>query len=402
MHILIIANSESLFTARFANSLQAQGHKVYLLSHRLHMGQIKYDAGIEIINFAPWLTRLFNIFFDQKMRSFNAYSDGVLHPANFLTLFRLLYSHIFPKSFTHFQKFDSILSIEIDMGGLLAARIPLQVPKVCLTLGSDMHLSQNKLINRLQLWIKRKAINGNTTIITGNGIYYQQLFKNVFQITHNVVYKGAFGVEERFAAAPFDARKRNYLYNTPTDAIIAVCFRPVRTILDFERMIRVTATIVSIHPNFRLFIGTGDANVDNLKKLAAVLEVSENVHFLANIDYGVLHEYYQHADIYMDATNVNKTPEIAKNGISLSTVEAMACGLIPVLGYQPSIGDYIYKETEKLVFDNSDEDMVKKVLQAITLIKNNELRNEISNFILTRNSWDAYVDNLISLLTAKK
>ena len=92
MNILLIANSESVHTARFAIEFAKRGHEVLLISATPYWGRVvKYNAEIKHIHYLKFLTDIFNYFFKHKIQNFNPENSNSYHIFNFLILFRMIY-----------------------------------------------------------------------------------------------------------------------------------------------------------------------------------------------------------------------------------------------------------------------------------------------------------------------
>ena len=103
--------------------------------------------------------------------------------------------------------------------------------------------------------------------------------------------------------------------------------------------------------NFHLtIVGDGD-NKKKLKKMAECLKINDNITFTGQIDYEKVAEKYRSSDIYIST--------VETDGVSSSMLEAMSCGLIPIVvknianmqWIKDGINGYLYeaKDSNKLV-----------------------------------------------------
>lgn len=137
---------------------------------------------------------------------------------------------------------------------------------------------------------------------------------------------------------------------------------------------------ISFLPNHNWVIldilGNGSER-SKLERKTADLKITKQVIFHGNIKHDQIHQYYQNSHIY-----VTTSPS---DGVSISLLEAMACGCYPVLPDNSS-NRYMEKLGFKITFyeTNKSEDLADKMSQVLKQLPN--LKSDIeSNRTFTEN-----------------
>lgn len=403
MRILIIANAESVYTVRFANQFTDDGHAVALLSQRLPSANLSYRPGIRLINVLPGVTRIFRFFFKKQIEGFKSYSNHFLHPANFLTFIRFLYLRYFINYALRNEKFDAIFSTNLTNGGYLASLINRNVAKVCQTLGFDLNVATSILEINNTLSKRQQSLKGNDFIVTGPSDHFVKVFKDLgIYDEKKVIFHPGLGVDtSTFNAGLRSALLRNELYGLKESDILAVCFRPVRKVLDFEGIIENLPVVIKTYPNFFFAIGTGGTDVTYLKDLAAQLKISQHILFIDNLQYSELPRYLAQGDIFIDPVNAEKYPETVDWGVSGAFLEAAACGLIPVSSIRSNIHSYLPANAHPFLYQKYAQQS-EAIIRAIHAKENYTLRQDISAFIHTNFSWQTTINLYYKLMTQKQ
>jgi len=117
-----------------------------------------------------------------------------------------------------------------------------------------------------------------------------------------------------------------------SDSPIIISIRNLKTIYDIDTLIQSVPLVLKDFPKAK-FIIAGDAgdvsNVnknykDHLKDLSKSLGVFDNIRFVGKIPHDQL-------PYYLTASNVYVSTSVSDGGIAISTLEAMACGLAPIV-----------------------------------------------------------------------
>lgn len=405
MNILVIGNSESVHTVRFAAGFAERGHKIHVLSTREYFGDyVKYPEEVKHVRFLRWVTKFFQFIFGKKLRNFNPGTSPFYHPSNFLILLRHIYLVLFVNRVVKDVDFDAIFALNLSVGGLLASRITRKVPKVCATLGCDVrtykfpepaYFINHPLVIRYVLRRLSSVLN------TGDRETFEPLFKRRgFTELSNFEYFGHFGVEtERFSPKLKDPRLRRELFDVDEETIVAICHRPPRPDLDFENILISVDKVISKHANFVFVIISGAANTEYLKKVVWKLKIGKSIRFIGNVLYEKINLYIAQGDIFIDPVNLKKTPTFAHQGISGSILEAMSCGLIPVVSNRPSINWILPPEAKPFIFEDFETDLTDALERAINERDNRRIKDAMRNAVVEKAKWERNIPRIERILS---
>ncbi len=401
MRILVIANSESFHTARFANEFVKRGHDVLLLSATQYLERVvKYDDRVQHKIFLKLISNTFIKLFKSRIQNFNPANSKPYHPFNFLILFRMIYLFFFINKILKNEKFDAVFAMNLTTNGLFAARINRKVKKVCTTLGCDLRLAKwnsVQIINNNKLVYR--YINKNLDyIFTGEGEMFDVFFNNkvLFPINQKLIQVSSLGVDiNLFNPIYKSVVLKKQLYGLKENDILALCFRQPRPTLDYPLILKSLVSIINKHPNFYFAIGTGGQSYPDLIEIAEVNHIQDHVLFMPNIDYNELHLYLAQGDIYIDPVNIKLNETIISSGISNSLLESMACGLIPVVGNRDGIEVYFNEEVEEFVYQDMKKNLQIYIEKAIGKYKNDDYKRLFRALVVEKTSWIRNIDKLL-------
>lgn len=161
-----------------------------------------------------------------------------------------------------------------------------------------------------------------------------------------------------------------------------------------ECLIKAVPLILKKHENVR-FIIKGEGPLENyLKRLTQKLNVSKNVNFVRFVPYDKIAQYLSVADIYVSTCFIDST--------SVSLLEAMACGLAPVVTDITGNREWIENGVNGFLFPpRNSEALAEKVTQ---LIENQHLRKSFGEkcfqIIKQRATWEKCVSDMEALYTS--
>lgn len=141
---------------------------------------------------------------------------------------------------------------------------------------------------------------------------------------------------------------------------------------EVESLIFSMPKILEKFPEAKFIIGGGDGEQkDELMRLAEQLKVSKAVRFVGYIPHEKLPTYLASSDIYVD-TYYYKYPK-AGGGIGVGLMEAMSCGLAPVVSRKPF--DFVIRDgVNGLHFQGGNAgELAEKI---ISLLENEDKRKE--------------------------
>lgn len=107
------------------------------------------------------------------------------------------------------------------------------------------------------------------------------------------------------------------------DSPVIISCRHLRAVYDVESLVKAAPLVLEKVPEAQFLIGSDGYQKDYLRSLAASSGVSSSIKFVGWIDRGDLPRYLASSDIYVSTS-------LSEGGISVTALEAMACGL-PVI-----------------------------------------------------------------------
>lgn len=148
------------------------------------------------------------------------------------------------------------------------------------------------------------------------------------------------------------------------DSPVVISTRSLKPIYDVETLIKAIPLILAEIPQAKFVVaGTGEQE-DYLKELARDLGVANNTKFIGWVPRTEVPKYLSSADIYVSTS--------LSDGTSNSLLEAMACGLAPVVTDIPANRPWIKDEENGFLFPTRGyERLAAKI---IYLLKNQEAR----------------------------
>jgi len=149
------------------------------------------------------------------------------------------------------------------------------------------------------------------------------------------------------------------------DDIVIISTRPFYNHhYDVERLVRAIPMVLKKHSDVKFIIKGKGPLEQYLKSLAKKLNVSEYIRFVGVVPYAQMGQYLSAANIYVSTCFMDTT--------SVSLLEAMACGLAPVVTDTIGNREWIEDEVNGFLFSPKDhEKLAEKISQ---LIENKPLR----------------------------
>jgi glycosyltransferase involved in cell wall biosynthesis len=120
------------------------------------------------------------------------------------------------------------------------------------------------------------------------------------------------GVDDRF-----------FEVNSSSDSKTIISTRSLEPIYDVETLIRAVPLVLARESEAKFIIIGGGSLSDQLQNLAAELGVSERITFTGQIDNSEIPKYMEKAKVYVSTS--------LADGTSVSLLEALAAGLVPVV-----------------------------------------------------------------------
>lgn len=332
MKICYIADASSIHTQRWIRYFADRGHEIHLISQNPLKSNIHGVTlhRLKILRVRMAVNRIINLM--QVMRLLKRIRPDVLH-AHFITYYGTL--------------------------GALTGYHPFVVT----AWGSDILIMPRKY-----RWNERvvKYVLKRSDIITCDGENIKEAMirlglepEKIAIISHGVDTR-------RFRPIPKDGGLCNELGISNSPVIISI--RHLDPIYNVETLINSVPLVLKQVPEAKFLIVGRGVQEGYLKELARSLKILGSVRFVGEVSHDEVPRYLSLADIYVSTS-------LSDGGVSVSLMEAMACGLPPIV---TDVGDnrkWIKDGENGFIIPTRDpESLAEKI---IYLLGNGELRNKM-------------------------
>jgi len=155
---------------------------------------------------------------------------------------------------------------------------------------------------------------------------------------------------------------------------IVISIRRLEPIYDLEFLIQSFSSVIRAYPNTVLLILGSGSQKNDLEKMRDRLGLDKDIFFLGEIPHEDIPSYLASADIYVSTS--------LSDGVSISLLEAMGCGLIPIVRNIPGNLETIKDGENGFIFENNLNSLSDKLIYCI---KNyDEIRESIIKLNLER------------------
>jgi glycosyltransferase involved in cell wall biosynthesis len=177
-----------------------------------------------------------------------------------------------------------------------------------------------------------------------------------------------FGVNLSIFRPDLDTTKLREKYNIKPNEQILISTRMLEPIYNIDALIKSMKDVVRKIPTAKLIIaGTGTLE-NELRELTGRLGLAKNIIFVGFVKHELLPTYLNLADVYISSS--------LSDGTSASLLEAMACGLYPIVTDLPANKDWIDHARNGLLFTKNDyKNLSNLIIKALT---NPAMRKEAS------------------------
>lgn len=309
MNILFLGEADSLHQQRIARGLAREGHTVVFTGFISAL-----IPGVEVIDLGHQTGSAPGIRFIRKVRR----------------LRRIIRE----------RRIDILHAHYITVYGLLAC-LSGSLPKILTVHGSDVILARAKRYNRLVIRLVAKRMDRLTSPSP--------------EITEALVALGApperietfqYGVDlDRFH--PADTLRAN------TDALRIISTRRLESLYRVDLLLMALSRM-ACEGSVTTRIAGGGPLSDKLAHLAWSLQLDDGVRFLGDLDEDAVAEALRGADVYVSTSPTD--------GASLSLLEAMATGLLPVVPDIPSNREWIRPGENGLLYESGVPDALAEAL----------------------------------------
>ena len=215
----------------------------------------------------------------------------------------------------------------------------LNIPLVLTCWGSDVLLlpQMGKMYRHIVKYALRKS-----TVVTADAHYMADAIYQLGEKKEVIIVN--FGID--FDTSLVIPPKENYIYSN----------RLHKDVYNIETIVLAFAAFVKSHPDWKLIIGAVGDNTDKLKKLASEKLPENSFEFIGFVDAAENQKYYLKSRIWVSIPS--------SDGTSISLLEAMGYGCIPVVSDLPANKEWITHGKNGLIAENT---LVKTLEQAIHL-----------------------------------
>ena len=222
---------------------------------------------------------------------------------------------------------------------LIAAR-KSSVPKILTAWGSDVLLSpkKNYLLKKMVQFNLRHA-----DFFTSDSEFMAEEMRSILPKRKLDILIANFGIE----IIEMDLLKENIIYSN----------RLHKKLYQIESVINAFNLFLenSIDKTWKLVIAATGEETDNLKSLVEQLNLTENVEFAGWVDNEKNIEYYSKAKLFVSIPKSDAT--------SISLLEAMAYGCIPVLSDLPANREWIDDGKNGIIVNSPSENIFDRALK---------------------------------------
>lgn len=335
MRICYARDGKSVHDRRFLRYLSGRGYEIHLLS----FDETSPDIDGVDVHRLPTLRRY-----------------GLPRPL------RVPYdSHVFSKTVKGLKP-DVLHGHYVTTYGFYAARSGYK-PLLITPWGSDILVSPKKsaVFRRVAKFVLKRA-----DLVTTDSMALKRGLLELGCEEEKIVYF-PWGVEfDRFF--PPDSREAIRKELGLPDGIVVICNRWLRPVYGVEHLIKAIPVVLDAAPSTTFVIG-GDGELrSRLEALVEELDIQRSVKMVGSIPHEHMPRYLQSADIYVSPSLSDST--------SVALLEAMACGLAPVVTDVEANLEWVRNEINGLVVPRGDEGALAAAL--IKVIKDESMRRRFA------------------------
>ena len=340
MRICYIADGVSIHTRRWLNHFARKGHEVHLISNRFPAGYEGFDQRImmhRLANVAPGLGRASN------------YLSAILWPFQV----RRLVTKIGP---------DIVDAHFLTVFGYLGAVSGFH-PLVLTAWGSDVLVIPKR--NPIHLFLTRQALKRTDRVLCVSSAMKDEIVRlggdpDRVTMTH-------IGVDTRVfsPAARNDALRRQL---GPADCPLVISTRALNRVYDVGTLIRAIPQVLQHVPQTRFIVRGDGEQRDRLQEMARDLAVSDSVRFIDWVPDDELPGYLATSDVYVSTSR--------SDGTSLSLLEALSCGVAPIVTDIPANRPWVTDGHNGFLFPPGDSNALAEKL--VLLLEDSERRSRFS------------------------
>lgn len=342
-------------------------------------GAKKYELidGIKIYRYKYFFEKLEKLHYNGGIISNIKKNKILLFQVPFSVLAQLFYIFKLYKK----NKFDIIHAHWILPQGLIAVLFKLIIKKtkvICTSHGSDAFILQNKISNKIKLFI----LKNSDAVSTVSTRQKKQLTK--FGADKKQIYVIHNGIDGSFISDDVINLKQKHKLNLYTLLFVG---RLVE-IKGLKYLIQAMPEVVKVFPKIKLLIiGKGNMH-ETLSRLVCTLGLNHCVLFLSHVPNSEISDYYKHADIFIGPSIVAKNK--GTEGLGMVFLESLLCGTPVITTDSGGMTDIIKHNKTGIIVPQKNSQAISDAI--IELLKNEDLRNRLSKngklFVKENFNWE--------------
>jgi len=363
MKICFLGDAQSIHLQRWANYFIENDHNVHIITTKPKQIKGAKMHDISFFNKEDPKARVIG-FFIYKYREYKS-----------ILILKKLLDKIKP---------DILNAHYMTFYGMIGSKLNFH-PYIITCWGSDVLLVPNILG---ETYVKRmkKALRKADLIVVVSEYMKKKLIK--IGIKKNIIVN-PLGI--KISKFNPNSKKNKLIKEKFDNKKIIISTRNLEPIYNVECLIKALPSVVKENENIVTLI-CGNGSLENeLKKLVNNLGLNEHVYFLGRISHEKMPDYLRSSDIYVSAS--------LSDGISISLLEAIACGLIPVVSDIPANCEVINDDKNGFIFENNPNDLSKKLnycIENYDNIKRNIFKSNLKK-IKKKFNWQKNMEFLLKL-----
>lgn len=244
--------------------------------------------------------------------------------------------------------------------------------------GSDLLITTKKS-EILKIFVKFALKKADLITCSGEHLLEDVLNYNLNSKKVKLIHHGVDTKKFQNRTIKSDFKKYFPIFNFPT----VISTRNLEKVYDVETLIKSIPYVIKKIPDVKFIIVGKGTQENDLKGLAKSLGVLEKIWFAGWVQHDELAKYLSGSDIYVSTS-------ISDAGVAISTMEAMSCGLAPIVTDIADNSKWIKDGENGFIFSTKDsESLAEKI---IYLLKNEHVRRQFGdkNRILIEEKVDYY------------
>lgn len=278
---------------------------------------------------------------------------------------------------------DILNPIHLPNYGLLASFAKLNLPVYLALWGSDiLESSEKSPLHRLFTYhIVHKADH-----IAVDADIMKNILKDKYGYPEEKITVMTWGVPEYMRNIELEP------LNKPPEKWIVFTHRRFEPHMDPATVVRAFKEVLRYRENVDLVMASDGSIRNDIIKLAQDLSIDKQIHFPGRLSDSKLVEYLRSSHIYVSASTIDST--------SVSLLEAMACGLFPIVSDIPANREWIIDRLNGFLFPVGNYiDLANRILEAIQRPEFVDQAVKINKSLIREKAcWECHVKKAISIM----